>query len=200
MNIILIRHAQSEWNKKKIIQGRLDSAITEYGYRQIDALISALSNEKIAHIYSSTSNRAISTAEYLAKFFDVPISTDSLLLEQDFGIIQGLTHLDAENRFLQHFLALKSGDINYQYSNGESAKQSAKRLLLFLNKLIIKDETIFIISHNHTISAFIGYLLNEDISLSRYNHEGCSFSRLNLDAERKIILKRWGISTHLLRI
>lgn len=41
MQVILVRHAETEWNIKGIIQGQSDSALTPRGERQTSALLAA---------------------------------------------------------------------------------------------------------------------------------------------------------------
>ncbi|MDX7998913.1 histidine phosphatase family protein [Xenorhabdus sp. Reich] len=50
MRIIAVRHAETQWNIDGIIQGRLDSPVTEKGFRQIDSLLAAIKNFPIRKV------------------------------------------------------------------------------------------------------------------------------------------------------
>lgn len=60
MQVILVRHAETEWNVKNIIQGHSDSALTLRGERQTSALLAAFaeSDYRVECVYASPLGRA----------------------------------------------------------------------------------------------------------------------------------------------
>lgn len=68
MQLIVIRHGQTDHNVGRILQGkRLDEPLNDVGRREAQALVSALANETIAALYSSPLRRAQETAEAVAQ-------------------------------------------------------------------------------------------------------------------------------------
>ena len=68
MRIILVRHGETEDNKKRIIQGHLPGKLSDKGIEQARKVANRLKNEKVDYIFSSDLDRAKSTAEEIAKF------------------------------------------------------------------------------------------------------------------------------------
>jgi probable phosphoglycerate mutase len=60
--IYLIRHAEAEGNLYRRIHGWYDGAVTDMGYRQIEALKQRFADIKIDAVYSSDLKRARETA------------------------------------------------------------------------------------------------------------------------------------------
>lgn len=67
MKLILVRHGETEENRKGILQGHMDNQLTEKGIEQAKTLAESLENEKIDAIYSSDLARAKNTAKEIAK-------------------------------------------------------------------------------------------------------------------------------------
>jgi len=65
--LVLVRHAQTEWNSEGRFQGHLDSPVTEAGVAQIASVAQRLSNEDIDVVYTSDLGRSILTADRIAR-------------------------------------------------------------------------------------------------------------------------------------
>ena len=67
MNLYLVRHGETEWNRLKKFQGQQDSDLTETGVEQAKKLGKYLKKENIVidYLYSSPQKRAYETAELL---------------------------------------------------------------------------------------------------------------------------------------
>ena len=66
-NIILVRHGETEWNRKGIIQGRHDILLNQTGRRQAEATMKKLKGKAIHGIFSSPLIRALETAQIIAQ-------------------------------------------------------------------------------------------------------------------------------------
>lgn len=89
MKIYLVRHGETEWNRKGKIQGQADIPLNENG----EALAS-LTGQKMAHIpfdriYTSPLSRARRTAELICVRRGLPLVEDSRLLEISYGNREG---------------------------------------------------------------------------------------------------------------
>lgn len=87
MKLILIRHARSIANDKKIHQGRndewSDTSLCEIGINQAQGIAERLKNEKIDEIYSSPFKRTRETAEKIWEFHpDLKIKIDERIKEK----------------------------------------------------------------------------------------------------------------------
>ena len=87
----LIRHAQTRWNREKRIQGRSDSPLTDDGKRQAVRWGQLLNPFTWDRIISSNSGRALETARIINGCLNISVTTDSRLMEQDWGQWAGKT-------------------------------------------------------------------------------------------------------------
>ncbi len=63
--ILLIRHGQTEWNRRGIFRGRADVPLSPTGVRQMEAVAARVVAERPARIYSSPLERARASARIL---------------------------------------------------------------------------------------------------------------------------------------
>ena len=82
--IFLVRHGQTEWNKLKIMQGRTDNPLNEYGINQAKIVGDKLKNIKFAKIFCSPLLRTRQTLENLGVTCK-DIVYDERLLERNYG-------------------------------------------------------------------------------------------------------------------
>lgn len=89
--IYIIRHGQTDLNKKHILQGRVDEPLNDDGILQAKAAAALLDSLDVSidQVWSSPLGRAQDTA-LLITGEDVPLRTDDRLLEMDYGPYEGL--------------------------------------------------------------------------------------------------------------
>jgi broad specificity phosphatase PhoE len=87
----LIRHASTEWNLQKRIQGQEDAPIAPAGKKQAGKWGKLLIPFGWHRILSSNTGRALKTAELINTTLRIPIQTEPRLREQDWGIWTGKT-------------------------------------------------------------------------------------------------------------
>ena len=83
--IYLIRHAQAEGNRFRIMQGHWDGGVTELGRRQIALLSDRLRDLKFDAVCSSDLYRAMLTASAVYKPRSLPLYTTPALRELNIG-------------------------------------------------------------------------------------------------------------------
>lgn len=95
LNVLLIRHGQSEWNATGRWQGQADPPLTDEGRN--DARRAAEALGAFDAVVASTLQRAIETAEALADGIGVgPVLTDPRWMERTAGPWEGLTRPEIE--------------------------------------------------------------------------------------------------------
>jgi broad specificity phosphatase PhoE len=92
MRLILARHGETEWNRTRRIQGISDIDLNDTGREQAELLALALKDKKVGAIYASPLTRAQDTAQAIARYHDVEITTLFGLREMDAGEVDGLTY------------------------------------------------------------------------------------------------------------
>ncbi len=92
MQILLVRHGESEGNAAQRVQGLRDEALTPIGRQQAAALAVRLCNGYcVDSVYSSPLRRALDTACTIADALNLPVICDDRLKEYDCGLIAGMT-------------------------------------------------------------------------------------------------------------
>ncbi|MDO4467741.1 MAG: histidine phosphatase family protein [Bacillota bacterium] len=115
----LVRHGQTVFNKKNRVQGWCDSPLSELGIQQAKDLGK---NWDISHIqiaYSSTSERAVDTRDYVVSG-RIPCFEHKGFKEINFGNNEGEK---VEDVFPQGTIHIRS----YEYVNGEHKELAAER-------------------------------------------------------------------------
>lgn len=141
MKLYVARHGQTVWNAQNKVCGITDVELTEKGIEQAVQLAEIIPAD-IDMIITSPLRRAVQTGEIIAEKRNVPLHTEKLLMEQNYGIYEGV---DRKN---PHFLNNKR-NFAYRYPSGESMMQVAYRIYGLIDK--IKEEypekKILLISH-----------------------------------------------------
>ena len=98
MEIYIVRHGTTTWNREKRIQGRNDIDLDPLGIRMADETSRALKSMGLVFdlVFSSPLKRAVETARILSPGSE--IITDERLIELDFGKYEG-----EDSRILPYF-------------------------------------------------------------------------------------------------
>jgi probable phosphoglycerate mutase len=97
--IYLIRHGETEWNAQGRFQGALDSALTDTGIKQAEAVGRRLAGLALSidAFVSSPLGRTRQTAAIIAESAKLPSARcDVRLAEVSLGSWDGLTHIDID--------------------------------------------------------------------------------------------------------
>lgn len=89
--LIVVRHAETEWNVSKRLQGTHESPLTPRGRQQAAWLAGQLAGSSLTHIHSSPSGRALATADALSRRTGIGVEPVPTLAEMDLGPWQGKT-------------------------------------------------------------------------------------------------------------
>jgi alpha-ribazole phosphatase/probable phosphoglycerate mutase len=100
LEIVIVRHGQSEGNRDHVFTGHSPSPLTELGRRQAEATAERLATRPVDVIYASDLPRAMQTAEPLVQRTGAPFVTDPAIRERDIGALTGKTfgEIEAEIR------------------------------------------------------------------------------------------------------
>ena len=97
--LYVARHGESDWNVEGRWQGHTDIPLNEAGRTQARELAVALRPHGLAAVVSSDLARARETAQIVAGALGVPRTyEDPRLRERSFGIFEGLTRRECEQR------------------------------------------------------------------------------------------------------
>jgi broad specificity phosphatase PhoE len=166
VELILVRHGETIWNREGRVQGFSDMDLSDVGVDQARQLALSLKDAPILSIYSSPLIRAQKTARIINEYHNAPIQIEPGLMEMDQGDFEGLTFQElmaCEKSFLQKWM---SDPASVQMPNGESFIELQDRAWKVIKGIIGKYESALVVSHNFTIAAILCKINN--ISLSQF--------------------------------
>jgi probable phosphoglycerate mutase len=88
VEVVLVRHGETEWSRANRHTGRSDIPLTETGRREAERLRDRLGRRAFAAVFTSPLERARDTAK-IAGFADAVVEAD--LREWDYGDYEGMT-------------------------------------------------------------------------------------------------------------
>ena len=106
MELYIVRHGQTVWNKERKLQGSTDIMLNEEGIRLAKLTGEGLKNIFFDKIYSSPLKRAYDTACYIRGDRNIPIVKDERIRELCFGDLEGrnMDEMSADkSSHFQHF-------------------------------------------------------------------------------------------------
>jgi glucosyl-3-phosphoglycerate phosphatase len=97
--LVLVRHAETDWNLSGRAQGHADVPLNATGHRQAAAVARVMAGLGPVRLWSSDLARARQTASAIAEATGLAIECDPRLREYDVGERSGLTLAEAAERF-----------------------------------------------------------------------------------------------------
>ena len=179
--ITLLRHGQTDYNAKGLLQGRIDSSLNRTGFAQAKKAAEAIG--QVDRIISSPLKRAIQTAEA----FNKEIEISDAWIELDYGEWDGKSVASIPKEIWEEW----KNDPNFKPPKGESLKNLGQRVRSFLETLDTDDdEHVLIVTHVSPIKASIAWALgaSDDIAW-RTRLEPASFSQIHVKAGTPILTK-----------
>jgi probable phosphoglycerate mutase len=155
--LILIRHAHTDWADKKLAGWLPDVHLNEHGLKQADALLERLRGVDIAAIYSSPLERAVETAQPLAKARGLKIARIPNLGEVKYGDWQGHSlKVLAQKKEWRIVQIAPSG---FHFPNGESIREMQNRAVAAVEKIAADHpkDAVALFSHGDVIKAIVAY-------------------------------------------
>ena len=153
MNLILIRHGETDWNRSGRCQGVADIVLNENGKQQARELANSLKDHKITAVYSSHLKRALETAEHIAEHHDIDVRIERDLHEMNQGDLEGLSFPDIRDRYADVLQKWRESPETLRLPNGESLIEVQDRAWSVIEKVQREHmgETVVAVSHNLTI-------------------------------------------------
>lgn len=151
--ICLIRHGESEANRRDAFLGHGNLELTETGRAQAEMAAAFLEKQGADVIYSSDLIRAHETAKAAARRLGLPVITDPQLREIDAGAWDFLTFAELRERFAESFRVWTEDLENAVCDGGESLKQLRQRILSAVTRIAEenKGKRVLIFSHGTPI-------------------------------------------------
>ena len=159
--LILIRHGETMWNVQERFQGQQDSPLTPLGLAQATAVAAHLRAHRPDVLYASDLGRTLQTAAPIVIATGLEIHPEPGLRERNLGVLEGLNHEQAEQRFPDALAAYHGRQPDFVIPNGESLNQLTHRIVSTVTRLVAAHpgRRIAAVSHGASITALMRYML-----------------------------------------
>jgi broad specificity phosphatase PhoE len=177
--IILIRHGETEANRRRYFADSDDIPLTDTGRSQAHALAFRLSRELRAQILiASPFRRAQETGEIIGRVLGLAVETLPGLEERDFGCLRGQPY--------ERLTAMKTSAVNdplWSPEGGESLNDVRRRAIPAIEGLRDRypDQEIVVVCHGAVIQAICAHIAGE--WNERFVPTNCGFVTIRYEAQ-----------------
>ncbi len=189
MVIYLIRHGETDWNSKRLLQGVTDIPLNQAGIDAAEITARGLKEVPFDLILTSPLQRAKKTAEIIKGNRDIPLLVEDRLIEIGFGIYEGLCC--AKENFTipdPDFVNFFKDPGNYNPpEGGESIAHLCERMTELLHELAnnpeYQDKTILLSTHGAAVKGILSSLTITDLKdfWGAGVHKNCAISILDVE-------------------
>lgn len=172
MDLYIIRHGETEWNKEGKVQGASDISLNEKGFELAEVTREGLIKEGISfdRVYSSPLLRARQTAETLLKGTDQTYQPDDRIAEMCFGEYEGLTfaEINSHPEYANFGNCFRNPAAYHADRGAESFEQVHDRVKNFFEEKIFPyrgtEKRILLVCHGAVSRTMILFLKNLEIA------------------------------------
>ena len=170
MKLYIIRHAETEYNRKGIIQGsEVDSDINDVGESQANSFYEYYKDINFDKIYVSDLKRTFQT---IRRFTENGSSYEKLkeFNEISWGVNQGKSDdLEDYAKLIDTWLA---GNLDNKFEDGESPNEMSVRLVKGFNKVLDDDhDTVLLCIHGRALRILLSKIIDNDLTkMDKYVH------------------------------
>jgi broad specificity phosphatase PhoE len=200
LELILIRHGETDWNKDRVFRGQMDMRLNATGIAQADATAEALKDFVFDAIYSSPLKRAFVTARRIAKPHEMEVRVGDGFSDMHFGSWQGLTEAQVAEKYPPMLRKWKESPAHFRPPGGESTKKAWKRVNSQLRELLFTHwtGTVVVVSHRVPLKLMTAYLLKQKRSeIHRIKHDPCAMSVFKVHGRGEYEAVRLNDTRHL---
>ncbi len=138
-----LRHGETDWNRRGVLQGAVDIPLNETGLAQAHAAAARFAGVAIATVVSSPLSRARVTAEIAAASLGLPIEFEPAVAEVSWGIREGTPDGDTIARWLD-------GDTP---EGGEPVGSFNNRVAAGMTRALARPGPVLVVAHGGVFRA-----------------------------------------------
>ena len=149
--VFFIRHGQTDWNLKRLLQGRDEIPLNNTGLNQANVAASEIKKScdkiglKIDKVFSSPLSRASVTGEKISHSLGCPFAIDDNLIERDFGEISGKPYTFGSPAILHDVEEIKGLEL---------VKSVVSRVDTFVKENVKVGERVIAVTHGSVSRIF----------------------------------------------
>ncbi|SMO44571.1 histidine phosphatase family protein [Solitalea koreensis] len=186
--LYILRHGETDYNQKGIVQGRgVNTDLNDTGRQQAQKFFEAHKHIHFDKIYTSTLKRTHQTVAY---FLDKGIAWEqhSGLDELDWGENEGRPNSpDVQNSFHSITGMWTEGNYEVRFPGGESPLDVSERQREALQHILSKEDEqhVLVCMHGRAMRILLCQLTNLELrNMDSFIHQNTSLYKLGFDGER----------------
>jgi 2,3-bisphosphoglycerate-dependent phosphoglycerate mutase len=162
--LVLVRHGESDWNKKNLFTGWRDVGLTEQGITEAREAGRKLKAQGLTFDVAFTSAlvRAQRTLDLMLEELSqtaIPVFKDQALNERDYGDLAGLNKDDARKKWGEEQVNIWRRSYDVAPPGGESLRDTAARVLPYYIQEILprvmRGEHVLVSAHGNSLRALV---------------------------------------------
>lgn len=191
--LFIVRHGETDLNKRGIVQGRgINTDLNDTGRKQAEQFYQAYKDFPFDKLYTSCLKR---THQTMAHFIKGGITWEQLsgLDEMDWGIYEGV---ESSPAMRVHFKELTdkwaAGDLTGHFENGESPLDVESRQQAALDHIMSfpAESNVLICMHGRAIRLFLCLLTGVSLSqMDTFPHQNLSLYKVGFDGTKFELLE-----------
>lgn len=158
--IYLVRHGETEWNEKRLVQGQSDIPLNVKGDLQAKQLGKQFKKINFTAVFSSDLIRARRTAEIMILEKKSAIVTTKVLRERLFGRFEG-KHIDGLRKVLGEMMLIsKEKQEKLSLQDIENDEDVVARLIPFIREVAVAypGKNVLMVTHGGLMRAFLSHV------------------------------------------
>ena len=162
--LVLVRHGESDWNRKNLFTGWRDVDLTDKGVAEARAAGRRLKAQGLAFdvAYTSALKRAQRTLDIMLEELGqtkIPVIKDQALNERDYGDLAGLNKDDARKKWGEEQVHIWRRSYDIAPPGGESLRDTAARVLpYYIQEIlprVLRGERVLVSAHGNSLRALV---------------------------------------------
>ena len=204
-SIYLIRHGETDFNRRGVVQGSgVDSLLNEWGEAQAAAFFNAYQHVPFDKIYTSDLRRTHQTVNGFIKL-GIPHESYAGLNEISWGAREGREPNTGDNNYYRELVtAWRNGQVELAAEEGESPVQVRERQLPVIETILsrVHERNILIAMHGRAMRVLMTTLFDQPlVRMDDYEHSNLCLYKINYSYDlQKFELEISNDITHLLSL
>ena len=166
MNIYLLRHGQTEENRRGSYYGNLDISLNAIGISQGNKANNFFNDIKLDKVFVSDKKRTTEMSKLVLGQAKIQVIQDNRINETNFGDFEGKTYEEIKMLYPKECMSWQNNWMEFVPPGGESYIELCERVKSFMEDIKkLECDNILICTHSGVIRAIYCYVMNENIDL-----------------------------------
>jgi broad specificity phosphatase PhoE len=181
MEILLVRHGETQWNRELVFRGIRDIELSERGRQQAELLAKYLKRFKIDAIFSSPLSRAVQTLRPTAEALGLRVQPEEAINDLNFGLWAGLSVDQVKEKYPDQFEKWRLNPLEMDFPEGDKISNAKVRSFNWLKRIAGGDyERIALVTHKVILKLLVLSILDAPKrAYWQIQFSTCSVSMLN---------------------